>query len=426
MKKVLIITYYWPPAGGPGVQRVLKFAKYLPDFGWQPIILTVRKGNFPSVDTELEKEIPESCKVFKTDIFEPFEFYNSLKGNSSKEKIPTFVLNKSKNEKLIDKAIRWIRANVFVPDAKIGWIKHMVNEGSKIINIEKPDLIFSSSPPHSLQIGAMKLAAKTNLPWVADFRDPWTDAFWQKDIRRIPFSIYRDKNYEKSVLNSANSIITISKSIAKDFEKNTHTKVNTISNGFDEDDFRYTKKRNPKFSICYTGTLGKDQSLSGFIKSLESLPGNIKENTDINFIGSFHPTIMDMISASQTKSIFHIKDSVLHSESTRLISNADMLLLIIPDTKNNKGILTGKIFEYLATKNPILGYGPIDGDAAEILNQTNCGKMFEHVSNSSKYILETFNTWEKHIPFNPNGDLINQYSRKSLTQVLSRIFSEMT
>ncbi|PJA95617.1 MAG: hypothetical protein CO129_10815, partial [Ignavibacteriales bacterium CG_4_9_14_3_um_filter_34_10] len=270
------------------------------------------------------------------------------------------------------------------------------------------------------------LAAKTNLPWVADFRDPWTDAFWQKDIRRIPFSIYRDKNYEKSVLNSANSIITISKSIAKDFEKNTHTKVNTISNGFDEDDFRYTKKRNPKFSICYTGTLGKDQSLSGFIKSLESLPGNIKENTDINFIGSFHPTIMDMISASQTKSIFHIKDSVLHSESTRLISNADMLLLIIPDTKNNKGILTGKIFEYLATKNPILGYGPIDGDAAEILNQTNCGKMFEHGDKCTEYILQTFANWEKEIPFNPDSDFISQYSRKSLTQALARIFSEMT
>ncbi|MDA3871426.1 MAG: glycosyl transferase family 1, partial [Candidatus Marinimicrobia bacterium] len=171
MKKVLIITYYWPPAGGPGVQRVLKFAKYLPQFGWQPIILTVKNGEYSAIDESLIKEIPKECIVYKTKTFEPYNLYKKFVGKKKDEKLPTYILNTNKNDNLNNKIAKWIRANLFIPDARIGWISHIVREGMKIIEKENPDIIFSSSPPHSLQIGAKKLAKKSGLKWVADFRD---------------------------------------------------------------------------------------------------------------------------------------------------------------------------------------------------------------------------------------------------------------
>lgn len=426
MKKVLIITYYWPPAGGPGVQRVLKFAKYLPDYNWQPIILTVEKGNYPSIDEDLVKEIPFNCKVYRTKIFEPFEIYKSLIGKKSDDKIPTFVLSKTKNEKLIDKIIKWVRANLFIPDAKIGWKFFMIQTGMKIIQNEKPDVIFSSSPPHSLQIGAMILAQKSNLPWIADFRDPWTNAFWQSDIKRIPIAKKKDKSLENKVISSCDALITVSDSIKNDFIKIRSNNCFTITNGFDEVDFKVVKNKNAKFTIRYTGTLGRDQQIQSLLKSLEKIPVKIIDNIIIEFFGSFHSTITEQIFSSPFKYLFTLHESVSHSKSVELISNADLLLLIIPNTKNNEGIVTGKIFEYLATKNPILGFGPKNGDASDILLKTGCGKMFEHNSDASDFIIEQYKMWELNIPFFPNENVIKSFSRKMLTKDLAEVLGKFS
>jgi hypothetical protein len=194
MKKVLIITYYWPPAGGPGVQRVLKFVKYLPELGWQPLVLTVKKGEYPAIDETLAKNIPPECKVFKTNIFEPSDLYKRFLGMDDKAKIPTAVLADN-NPGLKKQIANLIRLNFFIPDAKIGWKKFAVEEGLKIIETEKPDLIFSSSPPPTVHLIAKKLAAKTNLKWVADFRDPWTDIHYYEKQPRLFFAKYLDRKY---------------------------------------------------------------------------------------------------------------------------------------------------------------------------------------------------------------------------------------
>ena len=424
MKKVLIITYYWPPSGGPGVQRVLKFVKYLSSFGWQPIVMTVKNGNYPSIDESLVKEIPKTCKVFKTDIFEPINFYKSLTGKK-KESIPTFVLSKSGKESLAEKLSKWVRANIFIPDAKIGWAKYIVKEGLKIIEAEKPDLIFSSSPPHSLQIGAMRLAKKTKISWVADFRDPWTNAFWQNDISRNIFSSLLDKRFEKLVFKNADGITTVSKTIGDFIFQMTKGNVHVLSNGFDESDFVFPKSQNDKFRITYTGTLGKDQSVLSFIKSIEQLPQNILSQVEINFIGSFHDAILDEIKSSAISGLFKVQNSVSHEESIKRITNSDLLLLIIPNTKNNKGILTGKLFEYLATGNPILCYAPKDGDAAEIISETKSGQTFDYSENSSNFILDLFNKHKSNEQFHSDRIAINKYSRKVLTEKLSNIFDEL-
>jgi len=425
MKKVLIISYYWPPSGGPGVQRVLKFAKHLPEFGWQPIILTVKNGNFPSIDETLANEIPKECKVYKTDIFEPLNFYKTLTGNKNSN-IPTFVLSKSSKESIAEKLSRWIRANLFIPDAKIGWAHYIVREGLKIISSEKPDLIFSSSPPHSLQIGAMRLAKKAGIPWVADFRDPWTDAFWQKDISRIFLSKLIDARFERLAFKSADKLVTVSQTIAKNISTSSKSPAFIIPNGFDAQDFHFSKISGEYFSIVYTGTLGKDQSVIPLINTLNLLSEELLSQIKIHFYGSFHERVIDEINSSPFRELFFINKSVTHEDSIKAMMNADSLLLIIPNVENNKGILTGKLFEYIATGNPIICFGPKDGDAAEIIFETNCGKTFDYKESASGFIAELVDSKKDNRRFTADENRISKYSRKNLTKELSDIFNELT
>src|SRR5690606_13755203 len=201
LKKVLIITYYWPPAGGSGVQRVLKFAKYLPEFGWEPVILTVENGEYPALDSSFEDDIPKGMKVYKTKALEPFHVYKALTGQSRDSKIDTNIL-KSESENLREKISKWIRLNIFIPDARIGWMAYAVRQGMEIIENENISLIISTSPPQSLQLSAMRIARKSKKPWVADFRDPWTSIAYYQKSKRFALTKKLDHYLEKKVLQS--------------------------------------------------------------------------------------------------------------------------------------------------------------------------------------------------------------------------------
>lgn len=424
MKKVLIITYYWPPAGGPGVQRVLKFAKYLPEFGWQPIILTVENGEYPAIDESLLNEIPPGIKIYKTKSFEPFNLYKGVTGY--KGNIPTHVLSNSENENFLQKISKWVRANIFIPDARVGWIPSIVKEGLRIIDIEKPDIIFSSSPPHSLQIGAMKLAVKSGLKWVADFRDPWTDGFWQQDLKRTRYAIKKDTVYELSVLKNSNAVITVSQSIADLLNKKVVNKYFSIPNGYDKSDFEgFVKQRNDIFKIVYAGSLRKSQIPYNFFEAINSLKvQNRIKKLEVNFIGTIHPDAINLINERHLADIVKLNNYIPHSELIKEIVNADMLLLSIPNTQKSEGILTGKLFEYIAAKNFILGFGPKDGDAAKIINELNCGIMFDFSDSPEEVILEKYNDW-----LDGKNSLVEndseKYTRKNLTKKLSEVFESV-
>lgn len=422
MKKVLIITYYWPPSGGPGVQRILKFAKYLPELGWEPVILTVENGNYPSIDKTLFNEIRGGIRVYKTKSFEPFELYKSFTGKSNDQKIPTFVLNKSEKESIVEKFSRWMRANVFVPDAKIGWVKYIVKEGMQIIEKENPDLIFSSSPPHSLQIGAMKLAKKSGLKWVADFRDPWSNAFWQKDINRLGFASVKDNKYENNVLSNADAVTTVSKTIAENFNKIIENNYTVIPNGFDESDFNFEKHNSDKFIISYTGTLGESQKVGNLVNTINGLDKEIKAHIELNFYGTFHPAILNKLQECKNVNVF---ENVPHNEVVKIMAASQMLLLVIPDSPNNEGILTGKIFEYMATRNYILGIGPVNGDAAEILIKSGTGNMFGYNDSLTDAITDQFNKWKSGHKNSVNEQELSKYTRRNLTAKLVEVFGSM-
>ncbi|HCL00470.1 MAG TPA: hypothetical protein DHW42_10260 [Candidatus Marinimicrobia bacterium] len=424
MKKVLIITYYWPPAGGPGVQRVLKFAKYLPEFGWQPIILTVKNGDFPAIDESLISEIPQECKVYKTKSIEPYNLYRKFTGLRSDEKIPTYVLNKKENEGFKDKIAKWVRANLFIPDARIGWLPFLVKEGLKIVEKEKPAVIFSSSPPHSLQIGAYKIARKTGLKWIADFRDPWGDAFWQKDAKLIRSNRAQEKDnrLERKTLKAADFIISVSDSISELFRfKVNRNNYFTIPNGFDDTDFKYHWHKSEKFKITYTGNVGKDQNLDNLFSAISALDEKTKNILEINFFGNLHQSVLKNIHKYHLVDLIKINSYITHDENIEVITKSDMLMLCIPNVPNNEGIVTGKLFEYLATGNFILGIGPKTGDAAKILKKTNAGVMFDFNEDPREILLEQIENWENNRRPVVNQEEIQKYSRKYLTEKLVRI-----
>jgi glycosyltransferase involved in cell wall biosynthesis len=432
-KKVLIVTYYWPPAGGPGVQRVLKFAKYLPEFGWDPVILTVQNGEYPAIDESLAKDIPEGCKVYKTKALEPNIFYRKFTGMKSDEKIPVANLAQ-KNVSWKKKLSNWIRLNLFIPDAKIGWIPYAVKQGKKIIKEEKPDVIFSSSPPPSVHLIAKKLARWSGIKWVADFRDPWTDIYHYDGVKRSAYALNKDLRLEKSVINQATKTVVVSKHIGTYLLKNNfpEKEVEVITNGYDESDFNQNPATNAykHFTITYAGKINNQQNPENLWKAISELK---KESP--TFAGDFKLLLMGNITEDVFNSLksYNLENNledlgyVSHPEMIENISRSDLLLLLIPNTAKNLSIVPGKIFEYLATKKYVIGIGPKNGDSAEILKDAEAGEMFEFadIENLKSRILEQYKNWQNKKLHQINESALNKYTRKELTNKLTQLFNRI-
>jgi len=425
MKKVLIITYYWPPAGGAGVQRVLKFAKYLPQFGWQPIILTVENPESPVIDETLKKDIPRECIVYKTKSLEPFNLYKKLTGKSEDYKIPTNILAESKSLK--EKISKWIRMNLIIPDAKIGWKHYAVKAGKKIIKEEKIDLILATSPPHTVQLIAKKLAKSTGLKWIADFRDPWLEMLRNQDNERNVLTKYFDSKLEKSVLQKAGILISISPDMAKLLVTKTNgKKYYVIPNGFDETDFtKIEKVSNKNFTIAYTGIINNTRVPFVFLKALQKLIYEDKlKNIKFVIAGRTCNEFVAEVQKNNLQNFVEEKGFIPHNQSTIILQQADLLLLVIDNIPNNKGFLTGKIFEYLGARTPIFAIGPVNGNANEIIKNTNSGEMVDYSDENMAYQLlkKMYENWNANtISYKFE---VEQYSRKKITESLANIFNE--
>lgn len=425
MKKVLIIAYYWPPAGGAGVQRVLKYAKYLPQFGWEPIILTVNSPDSPIEDLSLLNDVSPNTKIYKTNALEPFNLYKKLTGKKADEKISSDILVDKSKSSFTEKFSRWVRLNIFIPDAKIGWIPYAVKNGLKIINKEKIDLIFSSSPPHTVQIIAKKLAEKSKLKWVVDFRDPWLELIHYQANTRLKFVMNYEAKLEREVLTKADSIITVSNVIKEMFfNKVSRSDVHVIPNGFDETDIKVAQKDSKdQFIVTYTGIISDTKIPTPLFSAVKKMKSEGIHNIKLVFAGSICEKCFEAVKTFNLEEVFEYKGYLPHSESVKLLSKTTILLLLIDNIPNNKGILTGKLFEYLGSKKPIFAIGPTDGDANKIIINTNSGEMINHLEDEKAYILlkKMYNGW-----INSNFDYkfdVEQYSRKKQTEELSKIFN---
>ena len=435
MKKVLIITYYWPPAGGPGVQRVLKFAKYLPEYGWMPIILTVNKGEYPSIDETLLDEIPDTIRVYKTYSLEPGFLYKKFTGMSDEEKIPTAVLAE-KEPSFKKKIARWLRLNLFIPDAKIGWKPYAVSEGKKIIDKEKPDLIYSSSPPPTVHLIARKLKQYSSLRWIADFRDPWTDIHYYENLHKNSLSNKMDCRLEKAVLHECDKIVCVSQyDIDMDFGKKvSESKCINIANGYDEkdfDDIRQGVTDQRIFNFMHLGVVGIERCPNNLFKIIHELgEKKIISETDfqLTFVGKVETEVKHIIDKFKINKFVKYIPYLPHNEALKYSSQASALLLLITQSKKNIRILPGKTFEYMRIGIPIMALGPENGEVARIFNTLDYYKVidYKNAREISKFLIQIYNIHKegRNKALKPTRE-IEKYERKNLTKQLAAIFDNI-
>lgn len=433
MKKVLIITYYWPPSGGAGVQRMLKFVKYLGSFGIEPIVITVdeNKASYQLTDKSLLKDIPENIRIIKTATFEPFEFYKLF---GRKKEIPHSGFANESNPGLLQKIMRFIRGNFFIPDARKGWNKYAYKAAVDVLKKENIAAIITSSPPHSTQVLGLKLKKISKLPWIADLRDPWTDIYYYKQMLHTAIARKIDADLERAVLENSDAIMIVSQDIKRIFAAKTSTdisdKIHVIPNGYDEEDFEIEAVENKnEFSITYTGTFADIYVIDAFLDAFKKITEtHINLNLKVKFIGKVSGNLEQKVEAANLVKYFSFKPYVPHNESVKALMNSTVLLMVIPKMEKNEGILTGKLFEYLGSEKPIICIGPAHGDAAQIIADCNAGKTFDY--NDAEGI---YNYLDKLILSYTKGEInqhkslnVNKYSRRKLTGNLAEIINNLT
>ena len=431
MKKVLIITYYWPPSGGAGVQRWLKFVKYLRDFGWEPVIYTPSNPGFSVVDDTLTKDIPTDIEVIKRPIWEPYEFYKKITGKKSIPKTSSAILKDKKSPGLPEKFSVWIRGNLFIPDARKFWINPSIRFLTKYLKENHVDALVSTGPPHSMHLIAFRLKQRLNIPWLADFRDPWTDIDYYKEMKISDFADKKHKYLEIKTITNCNAMIVVSREMKVNYEKMGANNIHLITNGFDPEDMGdFHVMRDTKFSISHVGTLPPGFNLKGLWQVLSELANTVhgfRENLNIRLIGKVDEAIIGDIAQLNLRKQLTLPGYVSHEQAAMLMKQSAVLLLVINhDSPNARGILTGKFFEYLASGRPIVAIGPDDGDLANILEETQAGVIakYDDLENIKKTIIDYYNIYLRN-ELKSTDIAIEKYTRKHLTSDLADVLNEM-
>jgi glycosyltransferase involved in cell wall biosynthesis len=422
-KKLLIITYYWPPAGGPGVQRWLKFVKYLPDFGIQPIVYIPENPTYPIIDKGLEKEVSEKAIILKRNIFEPYQLASFFSKNKTK-KISSGIIPNQKKQSFLEKALLWVRGNIFIPDARFLWVNPSVNYLKKYIQENNIDTIVTSGPPHSLHLIGLQLKQDLNIKWLADFRDPWTTIGYHKALKLSTYAKKKHKQLEHQVLNSADTIIVTSKTTKTEFEAITSKPIEVITNGYDVEKID-KQPLDVKFTLAHIGSFLSERNPRILWQALQELVNenqDFKKDFQLKLIGAISQEVLDTISEFKLQDYVQNLGYLSHQEAIEHQRKSQVLLLIEINSEATKSIIPGKLFEYLVSERPIIGIGPEDADFAEIITSTNTGVFFTYDKKErlKALLLEYFNNYKtQNLKVNAVG--LQQYSRKNLTQQLVKI-----
>ena len=429
MKKVLIITYYWIPSGGAGVQRWVKFAKYLRDFGWEPVIYTPENPEYPSVDHSFEKDIPADVEVIKTPIWEPYNIYRQLTGKKG-QRINAGFISENKKSGWKDKLSIWLRGNLLIPDPRRFWIRPSVKFLEKYLVENGIDTIITTGPPHSMHRIGLGLKEKfPTLRWIADFRDPWTNIDFYKDLNLTVWADAVHHRMEREVIQGADAVLVVSNGMAEEFLQMRPKSLKVITNGYDESDVEQVEvKLDEKFTISHIGTLNAARNPRTVWKALSQLCADNKAfETDlqIQLVGKVDFSVLEDIRVLGLEANLTKIDYLPHADAIARQQSSQLLLLLINNTANAKGILTGKFFEYLASGRPILGVGPVDGDAAAVLKQTSAGVMvdFDDVEAAKLAIWKYYEQYRAGT-LQVNASSVEQFSRRNLTAELVQVLSQ--
>jgi len=429
MKKVLIVTYYWPPSGGIGVHRSLKFVKYLRDFGWEPIVYAPQDAQYPYFDETNYKHIPENLTVLKHRIFEPFDLFRKVSGRKKTDQAnPVYVRDRKLSK--IDNLAIWIRGNLFIPDARCFWIKPSLRYLRKYLSENPVDAIFSDGPPHTNTVIACRLSKATGIPWLMDFQDPWTQVDYY-DMLKIGKRADRiHHKLEKEAFETAKKTTIVSPCWKTDIEKIGAKNVDVLYWGYDEDDFAHeSEPLDEEFSIVHAGQLGYDRSPDTLIKIL----GDIKRKNpefskklQLKFAGTVDYAIVEQIKKEGLEENYVALGNISRPEAIKLTEKAQLLLLPLNIAENAKGRIPGKLFENLRVKRPILCLGPTDSDVSKILQKTNSGKTSEYDDYQALhgYIIEIFNKYNSGNN-KPESFGFESFNVKTQTEILAGYLNEI-
>ncbi len=423
MKRVLIISYYWPPSGGPGVQRWLKFVKYLPEFNIEPILFVPKNANYPLIDNSLSDQVDKDLKVISHPISEiskflpKFKFLKSARaGNIS---IPA-------NQSFFQKVLFFIRGNLFIPDMKIFWINSSVNFLSDYISKNNIDIIITTGPPHSVHLIGLKLKRKFDVKWISDFRDPWVNLNYLNRLHLLSSSKKSHKSLRNRVLINSDAVIVTSEKL-KNLYLNITTNVFKITNGFD-----YINKEinlDKKFSISHVGSLYPERNPKFLWDILEEVfDDSLLSDLQINFIGNTSKKIKTELINRKFKKCIKFYDYVSYNKATELMCSSQVLLMVEVNDEESSYAIPGKLFDYLNSKRPIISIGPAVSEVAHILNSTNSGKFFNYneVYSLKSHIKKLYDRFKNDSNNSNNDHSIEKYNRKNLTRKLAEIIVSIT
>ncbi len=416
MKRVLVISYYWPPSGGSGVQRWVKMCKYLLSCGWQPVVYTPENPALTATDGTLEGDVPPEVEVIRHPILEPGHF---AKKSTDAQVTPINAGKKTLRQRIA----MWIRGNCFVPDPRVVWVRPSVLWLTKYLRKHPVDAIISTGPPHSMHLIAKSLSARTGLPWIADFRDPWTRMFYFKHLSLTSLSERRHKRLEKSVLDAATRVVAVSPFVQEEFRQMTDTQVELITNGFDEDDFPAREAGTSKpahFTILHAGLFAADGNPDALWRAMEKLTETdsaFASSLRLVLCGKTDREVLDSITGNALVDYMENLGYLDHNEVVRHIADASVLLLPLRKEPEYRATLPGKLFEYLASRRPILGIGQKDGAMAAVLRETGAGDVFDWTEENAIYewLKDKFNKFREG-GLQDNAADLSRYTRKNLAK----------
>jgi glycosyltransferase involved in cell wall biosynthesis len=426
MKKVLVITYYWPPAGGPGVQRWLKFVKYFPENGIEPFVYIPENPHYPLVDTTFTSEIPKEATIIKRPIKEPYGLAK-LFSRKNTQKMSSGIIT-SQQSSLLSKLMLFVRGNLFIPDARVGWVKPSVSYLSKYLVEHNIDTIVTTGPPHSLHLIGMQLKEKLGIRWVADFRDPWTTIHYHTSLRLTKASEKKHKELERQVLTKADQITVTSPTTKKEFQAITSQPIEVITNGFEEQQFQ-EHSLDTSFSMAHIGSLLTERNpliLWEALKELKEEHSAFKADLSLVFAGVVSDAVKESLETFGLMEQAVLKGYIPHEDSLYLQRSSQLLLLLEMDRPETKAIIPGKIFEYLQARRPIIAIGPEGSDMEAILTSTKSGQFFTPQNKPAvkAHILACYNQYLQDDLQN-NGASIAHFSRENLTARMATLLKSL-
>ena len=434
MKRILIITYYWPPSGGSGVQRWMYFCRYLSDFGYHPIVLTVSENNasYKNIDKSFVEKVKD-IETHKTKTFEPLKLYSFLTTGSSKKGIPQGNVETKKTE-ILKTIFTFIRGNFFIPDARVGWNSHALKKARKIIEQERPEMIITTGPPQSTHLIGLQLKKEYSIKWVADFRDPWTELYYNKDMMRTNWAKKKDELLEKEVLESADRVLTVGFKLKELLQKkvpSNQDKFHHIYNGYDSFLFKEIQvETHDHFEITFIGLLTKKQPYMAIIESVKKFLGIIPNaNIQLCLCGNIENEILEAFKRELLTVKIDIQGYVDHKTALKFMKRSQLLLNPLPVMEGSDILITGKQMEYIATGNPILCIGNTKSESAIILKNVVNGRFFEkeQIDEISEFLLYVYQKWERNEPYlnDVDSESITSKSRFETSRQLAQFLNDL-